>query len=807
MATISNFNVLTRATIADGDKLNANILIASGNDENMLQGINAVSATIESVYNTVHANSAKEWANSAIVGFSAVEIENDGVTTKLDGAAGPAFNGKLHLQTDNYTYLAFDHNKNCITFKEDDSFAENMYKKSYLYYLRNIHHDVNNAFTYNDGGIALLNYDVLRVSSYDHQTPVKFKGKVNDSFVYMNNTQSTGSTALLSATNKSVLFNTYYYENDVSYDIDNSFCVDSRQNVTGIFPIHDKCISLFRQNVPAFISLSSVRIKGGYDTCNQSICYARGDSNNNLHVSGRSLSVLSVLNYTIPVIVDNESQDFCHYGLYRPTDIKNKSFNLYQLPLSANDCSINIQYYSNNYYGYALASAINLGTLRHGTNMGTAGSQYASDMPGFNQNINIGWAYNQYISIPNAPASFNTITTTELASDYGKCMSLQAVGNVQCRKSIFIKGGVNNMYVSPVKDCIVTDTVVTTNVAKSYTLTSGLNSLIHDAHTNENNTFAPTNYAVNSLTFGRVAPTTVSRNNSIVMFTNNSHRSDENSIAINVSHLDNEILQNSISVRDAAYAANERGYGRFNCCTIYSNVNVHNSNSVYDMFAINSVIASKFSNVCSANVYVNSVLGFDLTTKTPESNEKSTFVNNFLLNSYVDTISNTYPGSANNIFIESSAAGIFDNSFLYNTSSNTTPSMIYRQTKGIFINTTSYFEGKNRLSNSDVDYMPISMFSTTTDMNELYLLTAMMEGKSNSSYNSMSVWNSNFTLDNEGYLQYIKFTSANTTDTASIYNYATVDVAAALRFLGTAMSIGSFTGHTNIGNRFTFVVV
>jgi hypothetical protein len=225
------------------------------------------------------------------------------------------------------------------------------------------------------------------------------------------------------------------------------------------------------------------------------------------------------------------------------------------------------------------------------------------------------------------------------------------------------------------------------------------------------------------------------------------------------------------------------------------------------MFALNSVVASKFSNVCSANVCVNSVLGFDLTAKTPKSNEKSTFVNNFLLNSYIETISNTYPGSANNVIIESSAAGIFDNSFLYNTSSTTTPSTIQRQTKGIFINTTSYFEGKNRLSDSDVDYMPISMFSNAADMNESYLLTARMEGKSNSSYNSMSVWNSNFTLDNEGYLQYIKFTSANNTDIASIYNYAVVDTAAALRFLGTAMSIASFTGHANIGNRFTFVVV
>lgn len=805
MATISNFNVITTATIADGDKLNANILIASGNDENMLQGINAVSATIESVYNTIHANSAKEWANSAIVGFSAVEIENDGVITKLNGAVGPAFNGKLHLQTDDYTYLKFDHDKNCITFTEDDSFAENMYKKSYLYYLRNIHHDVNNAFTYNDGGIALLNYDVLRVSSYDHQTPVKFKGKINDSFVYMNDTQATGSTAYISATNKAVLLNTYYHENDVYYDIDNSFCVDSRQQVTGLFPIHDKCISIFRQNVPAFIGSSAVRIKGGYETSGQSICYARGDSNNNLHVTDRSVSVLSVLNYTIPVYVDNESQDFCHYGLYRPVYINNKSFNIYQLPISANDCSINIQYYSNNYYGYALASAINLGTLRYSQNMGTAGSQYASDMPGFNQNINIGWAYNQNVGIPYTPAGFNIVSTTDLASDYGKCMSLQAVGSVQCRKSIFLKGGVNNTTIMPVKDCIITDTVVA-STDKCYSLTSGLNSLIHVAYTNIGS-FSQTNYAVNSLTLGRVAPTTVSRENSIVMFTSNSHRSDENSIVINVSHIDNEVFKNSISVHDDAYAANERGDGRYNCCSIYSNVTVHNSNSVYDMFALNSVVASKFSRVCSANVYVNSVLGFDLTAKTPESNEKSTFVNNFLLNSYIETIANTYPGSANNVIIESSAAGIFDNSFLYNTSSNTTPSMIYRQTKGIFINTTSYFEGKNRSSISDVDYMPISMFSNTADTNESYLLTAMMEGKSNSSYNSMSVWNSNFTLDNEGYLQYIKFTSANNTDATSIYNYAVVDAAASLRFLGTAMSIATFTGHANIGNRFTFVVV
>lgn len=69
---------LSRKTIADGQLLNDDVIeTLSSRDKYLLDSLNLVDASARSVYNTVNANSANNWDDKKIVGYSAVALSSD----------------------------------------------------------------------------------------------------------------------------------------------------------------------------------------------------------------------------------------------------------------------------------------------------------------------------------------------------------------------------------------------------------------------------------------------------------------------------------------------------------------------------------------------------------------------------------------------------------------------------------------------------------------------------------------------------------------------------------------------------------
>ena len=68
---------ITRQTIADGNLLNSDIVeVFSSRDQYLIDNANNVNASATSVYNTVKNNSATNWNNALLTGFSAIQFNN-----------------------------------------------------------------------------------------------------------------------------------------------------------------------------------------------------------------------------------------------------------------------------------------------------------------------------------------------------------------------------------------------------------------------------------------------------------------------------------------------------------------------------------------------------------------------------------------------------------------------------------------------------------------------------------------------------------------------------------------------------------
>ena len=94
MAISNNLHTsITRNTIADGDNLQANIISKlTQNDVDINNNIDDSEKKVDSATQTVKANSASNWANSAIVGFSAFTFKDDTTTKTFEGASKAAKN-------------------------------------------------------------------------------------------------------------------------------------------------------------------------------------------------------------------------------------------------------------------------------------------------------------------------------------------------------------------------------------------------------------------------------------------------------------------------------------------------------------------------------------------------------------------------------------------------------------------------------------------------------------------------------------------------------------------------------------------
>lgn len=121
---IFNPKFLNRATIVDGKLLQHFVIDPlSSTDDSILQTVNDLDPTLESVYNTVSSNSAKNWQNSTYSGFSAVKFDNN---TEL-GSSRVA--GTLKLESSDRIKVK-KMNSNTFTISASEDFINSYYSRA-----------------------------------------------------------------------------------------------------------------------------------------------------------------------------------------------------------------------------------------------------------------------------------------------------------------------------------------------------------------------------------------------------------------------------------------------------------------------------------------------------------------------------------------------------------------------------------------------------------------------------------------------------------------------------------------------------
>lgn len=112
---------MTRQTIADGNLLNSSAIETfSGRDKYINDNLVKETASANSVYSTVNSNSAKNWANSALSGFSAFQAKS----TKLPAKQ---LNDTLHL---NVNGLSSTYTNNKLTLSMPDYYTDSYFQRS-----------------------------------------------------------------------------------------------------------------------------------------------------------------------------------------------------------------------------------------------------------------------------------------------------------------------------------------------------------------------------------------------------------------------------------------------------------------------------------------------------------------------------------------------------------------------------------------------------------------------------------------------------------------------------------------------------
>lgn len=112
---------LTRQTIADGNLLNSSVVeVFSSRDKYVNDNLVKETASANSVYSTVNSNSAKNWANSALQGFSAIQANS----TKM-----PAKKLNDTLQID-VAGLETNYTNNTLTVSMPDYYADSYFQRS-----------------------------------------------------------------------------------------------------------------------------------------------------------------------------------------------------------------------------------------------------------------------------------------------------------------------------------------------------------------------------------------------------------------------------------------------------------------------------------------------------------------------------------------------------------------------------------------------------------------------------------------------------------------------------------------------------
>ena len=121
---------LTRQTIADGWLLNSDVIETySSRDKYINDNLNKETASANSVFNTVKNNSATNWANSAIIGFSAYNVNTTKKTGLSNAAATMHVNAKYpNLMTVTPKKLGGASNYNTMYFEINSAFGLSYHK-------------------------------------------------------------------------------------------------------------------------------------------------------------------------------------------------------------------------------------------------------------------------------------------------------------------------------------------------------------------------------------------------------------------------------------------------------------------------------------------------------------------------------------------------------------------------------------------------------------------------------------------------------------------------------------------------------
>lgn len=764
MATLINFTKLARDTIADGDALNKNITAAVANDDAMLAEANSTHDTVASVYSTVNSNSAK-WDNAKILGFNTTYIQTDAGTSVADRGAGAFAKTFNFFNKDGNAISAYIENS-VLKFAENAGDLEQRRNRSYLHFNKDL---IDNKSKFDDASI------ILNTQRQNGEFNHKLQASATNSLMML----TDKIKGMLSASNSAVIIDTYCanQEDGRARIVDNSYMITMLEPgwFSSPYPA-DMSIAIDNYKAPIYVSMSSISLKGGSTVQNQSIAFAElcgSGSNDNLYVSDKSISVFTTA--VSPVTAKNCSQMYFVGTAVNPSiaDVETSSIMMNMAAYAASGCSILIGSNSpkNGTKYYVTNSAIDVSNFN--TNTGDIRSKV------HNQSIAVMPPY--------------TITDTTIVPDFnalGKTIALQSFIGRDDHKSIFVKGGsVYNSYDHGLSAVIKNDPH-----GKNALFDKSENSILLNARNAYNNTNLA-GYVKNSILSNySFAGTNGSRINDSIMSNSNLEictRTFESDIFVNTT-IHSLTLNNSLCVGSTFYAGGEQGHTMSGNIALNSNISYDFSHKINDTIYYNSVVSNnaEYSNT----MLIKSVLHGNVNGKIFGSdmfiNSSAHSVGQDVCASGVLAINSFVPDrNVHSLIFNMSTAWSAD----YLTLNAKTCSVILLNSDVTYSRYNDY-DVSISMCNSGVNQ---STWGNSKDAQQFYFsnLKKSIVGVERQRF---VAWNGAFTLDNEQYLNYIKFDTED---------YTVVDNVAAVHFVGISDRLNNYDANADAFRKVTFTVL
>lgn len=759
MASLTNYKKITRDTIADGDNiLSDNLETAVDNDDLMIAEANQTYDTVTDVYNTVNANSAKNWNNALISGFNKNYVDN---TTFSTGTG--KFDAIFNIENTNDSCISAYVKDNKLIIAESDDGIDKHKDKSYLNYNKNLFDTTKSKV---DDATVLLNTTRQNYNSY--KTGLRLSA--TNSFIGITDVFS----GMLSAANSAVLLSVYdgTDSNSVSRIIDNSYVISNYK--LGSYSVrspYDKSIAINSYNIPMYIGASAISIKGTYSAYNKSVSIGNYPDTNCLqYVTDESIFMFSTASQ--PVTARDKSQTYFQPNgsnpLNRTTSQSSISFNNHFFAID--DCCINVGAYDDPGTSFTNAhSAINVVSEYKDANI----TLYQAV-----QNKSIAVLAQYYDEFTRYNSSILPTTTTS-----GENLSLQSYMSNQCNRVLNVKG----------------------NVIHDYNVNGLQDVILHRNHAVRiSNCSASVLTNLHSKTLRNVEPVQ-SIDNSIIHCT----RFDVSNLYVNDCIISNSTIESIYQLSDSFVSYNSTVHGIKPSAVFLINSdlrdNAERGNVVANTLAVNSTViltnSTTAGNAFIQNSYINNNCAFNdifvVKSNIAGNVNGKTFHRCAFINASSNSNGMEEIASATlcvNTFIPDKSVG----AFYYGVStaiSSTYRNVCARVLSPIAINSNFIYSYYNA---SDISFYFDNTQSQAehTDSKDAKMFFVNYYAHLGE-YQRMCLWNGNFTIDNDCYMNYIKFTSASITET---------DTAAAQRFIG---SQTRFNINTDAGNerRLTFSVI